>query len=93
MSSAYAAKFGRCLRMLSALPAAQRVSIRRLLPTVQPNGCKASLCFRIVCSQNYEHTDAPHPLALLPDLILTQNTPPNRVNAPTNARRLGCLGA
>jgi hypothetical protein len=57
-------------------------------PEVAPDGpaqwlraqerCQASLYFRIVCSQNYEHTDAPHPLALPPDLILTQNTPQPR---------------
>ena len=58
--------------MSSALPAAQRTSIRTLRPTVQPNCCQplqerreTGLPFRIVRGYSHEHADAPHPLALL----------------------------
>ena len=53
-------------------PSAQRVSIRTLRPTVQPNCCQrlqerrdAGLTFRIVRGCGQEHADAPHPLGLL----------------------------
>jgi hypothetical protein len=61
------------VRLGSASPALQRVSIRRLPPTAQPNCCKPwgerqepGLSFRIVCGEGHQHPDAPDPLALLP---------------------------
>ena len=71
-SGASATKSTACLRVSSASPAAQRVSIRTLRPIgpaqlLQPlrEHRDAGLPFRIVRGQRHEHADAPHPLALL----------------------------
>jgi hypothetical protein len=58
------------LRMRSASPAAQRVSIRTLLPSVQPNCASkerrvAGLTFRIVRGRGVQHADPSHPVGLL----------------------------
>jgi hypothetical protein len=59
--------------MRSASPAAQRYSICTLRPTAQPHSCSpcrnalnAGLSFRIVRGQMHEHSNAPHPVSLLP---------------------------
>ena len=60
------------LRMRSGSPAPQRMSMRTLRPSIQPD-CRqrlgdrqdAPLRCRIVCREGHEHADAPHPLALL----------------------------
>ena len=61
-----------CLRICSASPPPQRVSIRALRPSVQPNCCRpceksrnASLYFRAVRASTHEHTDAPRSFGLL----------------------------
>ena len=71
-SGASATNSAACLRMSSALPAAQRVSIRTLRPIgpaqlLQPlqERRDAGLRFRIVRGCGHEHADAPHPLGLL----------------------------
>ena len=71
-SGASATNSAACLRMSSALPAAQRVSIRTLRPIgpaqlLQPlqERRDAGLTFRIVRGCGHEHADAPHPLGLL----------------------------
>ena len=71
-SGASATNSAASLRMRSASPAPQRMSIRTLRPTVQPSFLQplykrrnAGLSFRIVCGQVHKHADAPHPLALL----------------------------
>ena len=60
------------LPMRSASPAAQRVSMRTLRPSVQPNSrrpCKNAArraCpSRIVLGERHENADPPHPLGLL----------------------------
>ena len=71
-SGASATNSAAYLRMRSASPAPQRVSIRTLRPSVQPSCCSPCtnaamrrLQFRIVRGQVQEHADAPHPLGLL----------------------------
>ena len=72
-SGASATNSAACLREVrSALPAPQRMSMRTLRPSVQPNCCKrlperrdARLKFRIVGGRWHEHANAPHPLGLL----------------------------
>ena len=71
-SGASATNSAAYLRMRSASPAAQRVSIRTLRPSVQPNCCSPcrnaamrACPFRIVRGRGHEHADAPHPLGLL----------------------------
>ena len=71
-SGASATNSAAYLRMRSASPAAQRVSIRTLRPSVQPNSC--SPCRNAAtracpsgssAASAHEHADAPHPLGLL----------------------------
>ena len=59
------------LRMRSASPPPQRVSIRTLRPTVQPNCCSpcrnaaTRACASGSSAVSHEHADAPHPVRLL----------------------------
>jgi hypothetical protein len=61
--------------MRSGSGAPERVSIRALRPSVQPNCAKpcrerryAGLKYRIICGRRRRHADVPHPLRLLPTL-------------------------
>ena len=70
-SGASATNSAACLRMSVGIAAAQRVSIRTLRPTVQPNCCSPCrnaamrACASGSSAAGHEHADAPHPLALL----------------------------
>ena len=70
-SGASATNSAAYLRMASALPAPQRISIRRLRPSVQPNCCSPCrnaarrACIPDRPRRRHEHADAPHPLGLL----------------------------